>query len=174
MASKKTKSVVVDHSAVRAAHLHQETILLMMGRLYYVAGASLLLAAIAIAALRQNGEGLRIASVFAMLAAGHAFAGHLLRRLDARARFSASVMALVGLFAIPIGTVLGAYLLYLVHSAKGRMILSPEYRAVVAKTPEYKCRVSNAGFALAAALVVVAVYQLLRFALQVKLGAGAA
>lgn len=174
MAPKRTKSVAIDDSALRAAHLHHETILVTMGRLYYAAGACLLLAGITIAVLRQNGEGLRIASVFAMLAAGHAFAGHLLRRLDARARFSASVMAVVALFAVPIGTVLGGYVLYLVHSAKGRKILSPEYRAVVARTPEYKCRVSNAGFALAAVLVVVAVYQLLRFALQVKVGAGAA
>ncbi len=174
MSSKKNRPAAIDPSAVRAAHLHHETTVLMMGRLYYVAAACLLITAITIVVMRQNGEGLRIASFFGMLAAGHAFAANMLLKLDARARFSASVMALVGLFAIPIGTILCGYLLYLVHSAKGRMILSPEYRDIVAKTPEFKCRVTNAGFALASALVVVAIFQLLRFALQVKLGTGAA
>jgi tellurite resistance protein TehA-like permease len=175
MAANKTEpSVFEDTTTVRAEHLHHETKILLMGRLYYVAGASLLLAAVTIMVLRQTGEGLRIASFFGMLAAGHAFAAYLLLRLDARARFSASAMALVGLLAIPIGTVLCGYLLYLVHSTKGRRVLSPEYRAVVAKTPEFTCRVTNAAFALGAALVVVAIYQLLRFALRVQLGVGAA
>lgn len=169
MASKKTKSAVIDNAAQRAEHLRHETAILMMGRLYYVAGGCLLLAAIATVVLRQTGEGLRIASFFAMLAAGHAFAAYLLRRLDARARYSASLMAVLGLMAIPIGTVLGAYLLYLVHAPKGRRVLSPEYRDVVAKTPEFQCRVANSGMALGVVLVAVTVYQLFRFALVVKL-----
>ena len=173
MASHKSQSAIVDNAAVRAEHLRHETALLMMGRLYHVAAACLLIAAVVIVVLRQTSEGVRIASVFGMLAAGHAFAAYLVLRLDARARFSASVMALTGLLALPIGTVLGGYLLYLVHSAKGRRILSPEYRAVVAKTPEFKCRVTNAAFALGAALVLVAIYRLLQFALHVRLGVAA-
>lgn len=169
MAAKSIKPAATD-AALRAEHLHHETILLTMGRLYLVAGAALFLAAIMIVALRQTGEGLRVASVFAMLAAGHAFAGLHLRGLDARARFSASVMAVLGLLAFPVGTVLSGYVLYLVHAPKGRRILSPDYRAVVEKTPEYKCKVTHAGFALGVALVLVTVYPLWRFALMVRLG----
>ncbi len=124
-----SKAVTKDAERLRAENLRHETALLMVGTLYYAAAGLLLAAAIASVAIKGGTPAaVRFASLVALLAAGFGFAGYLLHRLDMRARYSASMMAVLGMLAVPIGTVLNAYVLWLVHSKKGRRVLSPEYR----------------------------------------------
>ncbi|MDF3057323.1 MAG: hypothetical protein K0R17_1538 [Rariglobus sp.] len=134
----------------------------MIGLLYYAAAGLLAVAAIAGVAMKGFEAGGRFMSLLGLLAAGYGFAGYLLRRLDARARYSATLMAVLGLVALPIGTVLNAYVLWLIHVKRGRTVLSPEYRAVVAETPQFRCRVTNSVLALGIGLVGVTVYGLLQ------------
>jgi hypothetical protein len=43
---------------------------------------------------------------------------------------------------VPIGTLINAYILYLVFSRKGRTILSEDYQQVIAATPHIKYKTS--------------------------------
>ena len=49
-------------------------------------------------------------------------------------------MAAASLFWIPIGTVIGLYMLYLLFSPKGSKVLSAEYRDIVLLTPDIRYR----------------------------------
>lgn len=144
---------------LRAVHLRHETAIRGAGLLYFVGAGFLVLAACAAVAARGQAGG-RFLPLALMLAAGYGYAGFLLRRLDARARYAATLMGGLGLLAFPVGTVLNGYVLFLVHAKSGRTVLSPEYRAVVAATPEYRARMGNAALALGAALAGVTVYRL--------------
>ena len=68
--------------------------------------------------------------------------GFHLRRLRPLARIPVGIISALGLLAIPLGTLINGYILYLLFSKKGRFILSPEYQAIVAATPEIKYRTS--------------------------------
>ena len=65
-----------------------------------------------------------------------------LRRLDRRVKITAIILAVLGLFSIPIGTILGIYVMYLLLSAKGKIVLSDEYVQVRELTPHLKYRTS--------------------------------
>jgi hypothetical protein len=65
-----------------------------------------------------------------------------LRRLSPWARIVSSVFSVIGLIGVPIGTVISAYILYLLLSQKGVYIFSDEYRRIVAETPHIKYRTS--------------------------------
>lgn len=65
-----------------------------------------------------------------------------LRRLQPPARVVASVFSVLGLLAIPIGTLISGYFLYLLLSKKGEFVFSPEYARVRAATPHIKYRTS--------------------------------
>ncbi|MFA6960496.1 MAG: hypothetical protein WC205_07090 [Opitutaceae bacterium] len=157
-----TKSVHSTSQAetIRSEHLRHETTINMIGQLYYVGAAFLVIAAVVSVVQKHETAG-QFAIMLGLLAAGFAFAGYMLRRLDARARYCATLMAVLGLVAFPIGTVLNAYVLYLIHVKKGRTVLSPEYREVVAATPEFKARVAHSALALGIVLVGVTVYRVL-------------
>lgn len=45
---------------------------------------------------------------------------------------------MIGLVVFPVGTLLGAYLLYLLASDPGRRLLSPEHLSLVAATPQIR------------------------------------
>ena len=58
-----------------------------------------------------------------------------LRRLRNWARIVAIVFSVIGLIAVPIGTLISAYFLYLLVSEKGRIVFSDEYKRVIEQTP---------------------------------------
>jgi len=156
-----------DAEETRAEHLRHETAIITVGLLYYAAAGLLAAAAIASLVMTNGTEAaVRFASLLGLLAAGFGFAGYLLRLLDMRARYAASMMAVLGMLAVPIGTVLNAYVLWLVHSKKGRTVLSPEYREVIAKTPQIQCRVTNSVLALGIVMVGVAIYRVVELFLK--------
>ncbi|MBX3740687.1 MAG: hypothetical protein KF712_06840 [Akkermansiaceae bacterium] len=70
------------------------------------------------------------------------FGGRGLRKLTPWGRVVGIVIAVIGLAAIPIGTILSIYALYLLLSKKGKMVFSPAYKEVMAATPEVKYRTS--------------------------------
>jgi hypothetical protein len=75
-------------------------------------------------------------------------------RLDRRVRLLAILMAAVGLFGFPVGTLINGYFLYLLLGEKGRRVLSPEYRAVIAATQHLR---RKAPWLLGCVLIVVVV-----------------
>jgi hypothetical protein len=65
-----------------------------------------------------------------------------LRKLNPSVRIPATLFSLPGIFIFPLGTVLTAYILYLIHCEKGNYIFSPEYRHVIMETPHIQIRTS--------------------------------
>jgi|GEM_PF-3604758 len=72
-------------------------------------------------------------------------------------------IALAAVVILPVvGTIYGAYFLYMFCSAKGRMVLSPQYVQIVDKIPPEKLRTSLAvwiiGAVVIAGIIFVAFY----------------
>ena len=62
-----------------------------------------------------------------------------LYKLSDVGKIGGSIFSVLGLCAVPIGTLLGAYMLYLMFSEKGNYIFSQRYRSIVKQTPHIKC-----------------------------------
>lgn len=80
-----------------------------------------------------------------------------MRAVNLKVRTAAIVLSVLGLLAIPIGTIISAYFLYLLASKKGEFVFSEEYAQVRAATPEIKYRTSRIvwGFLIALILLIV-------------------
>ena len=63
-----------------------------------------------------------------------------MRTLKLWIRLPVGLISGVGLLVFPLGTLANAYILYLVFSRKGRMVLSAPYGEVIENTPEIKPR----------------------------------
>lgn len=68
--------------------------------------------------------------------------GRGLRSLNPKVRTPAIVLSVIGLLGFPIGTIVSAYVLYLLASKKGEFVFSAEYARVREATPEIKYRTS--------------------------------
>ncbi len=68
--------------------------------------------------------------------------GYGFRKLDPRVRIPAGILSALGLIGFPIGTLISAYILYLIFSAKGKVVFSPEYKEIIRLTPHIKYRTS--------------------------------
>ena len=88
------------------------------------------------------GESLSGGLVAGVLALLFFWIGSGLRQLNPRVRLGATILAVIGLVGFPFGTLINGYILYLLHSEKGKRILTSEYQAVVARTPHIKHKMS--------------------------------
>lgn len=137
---------------LRKRYLGHETSLKSAGNLFLLLGGLLVVAGGMMLVPSLNGSfpifrlrpllmpvgiGLMLFGAFQFLA------GLPLRRLRPTARIPAGIIAGLGLLAIPFGTLLGAYVLYLLFSPRGKFILSPDYPTLIAATPEIKYRASR-------------------------------
>lgn len=68
--------------------------------------------------------------------------GKGLRQLDPKVRTLATVLFVIGLIGFPVGTMLSLYFLYLLHSEKGKRVMTPEYQQIVELTPHIKYKTS--------------------------------
>lgn len=80
-----------------------------------------------------------------------------LRALQPSARVAASIFSVLGLLAIPIGTLINGYFLYLLLSQKGTYVFSEEYARVRAATPHIQYKTSIWVLVGVAFLVVVVI-----------------
>jgi hypothetical protein len=65
-------------------------------------------------------------------------AGIGLYRLAPWARIPGLTVSALILLSFPLGTIFGSYFLFLMLAPKGRRILSPDYRRVIARTPDIR------------------------------------
>lgn len=84
-----------------------------------------------------------------------------LRRLRPWARWTSVVLSALGLLAIPVGTLISGYFLYLLLSRKGEYIFSPPYQHVIAATPHIKYRTSPIVIVLVVLLAIVLIVGLI-------------
>jgi hypothetical protein len=66
--------------------------------------------------------------------AAHSIVSIRLHRIVPSAKWDGTIMCFLSLFAVPIGTLLGAYTLYLIWTRDGRFVLSKEYQRVMKST----------------------------------------
>lgn len=137
--------------SLRRQYLGQETSLRSGGVLFLLLGAILSILGVlwftnswpaATSALPRNSSTVPLGMAVVAIGGFLFVTGLALRQLRPSARIPSIVFAAVGLLVIPFGTLIGAYLLYLLFSKRGRFILSTDYRLIVAATPQIKYRVS--------------------------------
>ncbi|MCK6544550.1 hypothetical protein L6R52_01645 [Myxococcota bacterium] len=133
-------SASADDERIRRELLNHEASLQAVGRLMMLGGGIMALAALAlVVGAAATGPGmLGVAAIYVVLAIPGLWIGNLLRKLDPRGRIPAAVLNAIGLLGIPIGTLISAYILYLLLSVKGQRVLSTEYQGIVARTPHIR------------------------------------
>lgn len=155
-----------DPRSVRARHIQHEASLRAFGLLFLLGGGLMVLVGIALLYERATGdlggpgERMEVAVPLALVTAVAALqlaSGVGLRRLAPWSKVPASLAAVVSLVNIPVGTVIGVYGLYLLHTAKGRLVLSADYAAIRAQTPDMRPRTSVVTWVLLGLLVLFAV-----------------
>jgi len=131
-----------DAEATRNKYLKHETNLKSFGSLNYLAGGVLLLAGLSaiIIALTEglDAGGTIVAFVFIALSGIYIFVGRGLRTCNPIVKIPATILAILGLLNIPVGTLLSIFLLYLMFNKDGKVVLSKEYQEVMAATPHIK------------------------------------
>jgi hypothetical protein len=149
---------------LRQTHLQHEGAIMATGLLFYLMALGLMLAVISGVALKpwksalSWSDTLWVGAVFASLAVFYAIVGHGLRSLATWSRYAAGALtmlclssliinpalqhpvvlsvALIRVFAMPIGIVITLYAAYLALFGKGSVVLSPAYRAIAVQSPQ--------------------------------------
>ena len=146
--------------AIRRAHISHEASIKGIGTLYYLAALIVVLGTLAaiFSALRNRPSFVAMVAVlalFGLLTAASFAMGRGLRRLRPWVRVPTIVLAGLGLLGFPLGTLINGYILWLVLSKKGQLILSPEYAAIVEATPQVKYRTSLIAWIVVGLIAVV-------------------
>jgi hypothetical protein len=168
---------------IRKAHFRHEGAISATGQLYYLIALGLGLASVTGVILRPwRGvfswpDTLWVAMVFIVLAGLYALVGYGLRSLARWSRYGAGGLAmlclssviinptiqhpvifsvaLIQMFAMPIGIIITLYAAYLALFSKGATVLSPEYQQVIKDTPEIRYTFSRIFLVLGIVLVSV-------------------
>ena len=134
-----------DTREVRETHLKHEASIKAIGLLCLLGGV-LLLGSFAFVGIEVIAAGSLAESPAMNLLFEIAFgilqliAGIGLRQLQGWSRIPAAIVAAVSMVSVPIGTIIGIYILYLLFSPKGAKVLSAEYQQIVALTPDMRYR----------------------------------
>ena len=131
-----------DALAIRQEYIKHEASLRSFGGLYLFGGVSFLFVTVAVLPLLLSDEGFEggwaILGLSIPLSLSYFWVGSGLRRLDPGVRLWASLLAALGSLSFPIGTLMGGYLLYLLHGAKGKVVFGDGYPQIVAATSHLK------------------------------------
>ncbi len=135
---------------MRKAHIKHEASVTSVGILYYLSGAGLFFIGLGVVipsfAGKSSTESIAVTALiglgFLAFSVGQICVGTGLRRLRKWARVPTGILSGFGLIGFPIGTLINAYILYLVFSQKGTTVFSDEYQAVIQQTPHIKYRTS--------------------------------
>ena len=131
---------------LRRAHISREASVKSIGLLYYLGGTALAFVGVIMVADYLGGYGRPAKFVWALffliLGLLQFVAGFGIRRLLPWSRIPVGIVSGIGVLGFPIGTVINAYVLYLVFSPKGAMLFTPDYHAAIAQTPHIRYRTS--------------------------------
>jgi len=186
--SKKTRKID-SPSEIRNSYLKHEAAIMMVGQFYYLIGLGLFLCALTGLLIKYFGavlswsDTLGVAGVFLCLGVVYAVVGYGFRSLSTWSRYAgavlailclaslktntavqgyaSTVLALVEMFAMPIGIVFTLYAAYLVMSPKGSIVFSKQYRKVIADTPEIRYTFREALAVVGIFLIAVQSFMLL-------------
>jgi hypothetical protein len=145
--------------AIRRAHINHEASIKAVGFLYYLGGVLLTLGGVvSLVGASSEPSGAVVALLLVALGVGQLFAGWGVRALRPWGRIVGCVLSAIGLIGFPIGTLINAYILYLLLSKRGRMVFSPEYQDIIAATPHIKYRISIIVWIFLALLVALILF----------------
>ena len=131
------------------ALLRHETAVRSISALYFFAALFLVLISVPLILQAPHRASLRVAGlVYMLLGGGVVVVGVGIRGLQRWVRVPVGVLSGLGLLAVPIGTLLNGYALYLVFGRKGRVVFSPDYQEIVERTPHLRQRTSPLVIAL--------------------------
>ena len=139
-------SAIIEAESIRRAHLNHEASVKSVGTLY-ILGGMLCMAMAATSFLHSDPQRplfviLGVAVFFLAIAAVQFWTGAGLRSLKPTARIPAAILSGIGLIRLPLGTIINAYIMYLLLCKKGRAVLSSGYGQVVAQTPHITYKTS--------------------------------
>ena len=142
-----------DVESYRYQYLKHEASVRSLGLLYLIPGTLLMIGAVVtflvlLASLLGFGAAAQSPEDFVLMVlvvGGYGSVGGLylytgvgLRRFWPSSRIIGSIFSVLGLLAIPIGTLISAYFLYLLASEKGRIVFSESYQDAIRQTPHIK------------------------------------
>jgi hypothetical protein len=148
-----------DAEDIRNEHIKHEASVKSVGVLYFIGACVLVL--VGVMSLLQPSSPVTdafsaiFAILFFLIGAAQFAVAIGLRRLKSWARPIAGLFAGIGLIGFPIGTIINAYILYLLFSKKGKTVFSPEYQEVIAQTPHIKYRTSIIVWIILAAFLIL-------------------
>ena len=157
---------VAKAEAIRTELLMTETNLRGFGALYLFAAFGSVLAGFGLAAFAATQGIDDVESIFMItftgfvvlvIAAVYGFVGLGLRRLDPKVKIAATVLGGLSLLSIPIGTLLGGWLLYLLHGEKGQRVFALDYPEVMRLTPHIQRRTSPIVWVFVGLLLLIVV-----------------
>lgn len=142
-----------DDEVIRKQYLSHEASVKSIGFLYLLGGVFGILAGIFYIVMSisnqvppdmQQIQGIMIGMgiFFLVISALQLYAAISVRKLETPGRIIVTVFSVIGLAGFPIGTLISAYILYLLWSAKGKFIFTPEYQRVIQATPHIKYKTS--------------------------------
>lgn len=147
---------------IREKHLKHEASIRSIGLLYYLGGGVALLLTVGMIFAITNGDILAAESVtLAMLTLFYGilmvtvfWVGYGFRKLKPWVKIPGGILAGIGLLGFPLGTVINAYVLYLLFSNKGKRVLSKDYQEIIQATPDMKYR-SRIGLLLLIVILLI-------------------
>jgi hypothetical protein len=144
---------------LRQAHIKHEASVKSIGLLYYLGGVALVCLGVSQLILGVSGRGqpmgLVLGAAFLVLSVLEFVGGWGVRQLRPWSRVIVGIVSGLGLFGFPIGTIINAYIFYLIFSKKGAMLFTPEYHAAIAQTPHIRYRTSIVVWILLGLVVLV-------------------
>ncbi len=153
---------------IRTSHINHEAGVKSIGTLYYLGAIAVIVAGFGMFGLFASSEGAVMSvviGVFFLALGGLQFwLARGLRGLKAWARIPTGILAALGLLGFPVGTLINAYILYLLFSKKGNMVFSDEYQGVIAATPDIKSRTSPIVWLFLGLLVLMMLFAMYKMA----------
>jgi hypothetical protein len=146
-----SQSEAVNYESIRRQYLQQERAVNSISTVFFFSAImSLLMSVLVVAApflymLSQNatitGTAVLVCLVLSLCLIGlvvlQALVAIAMRRRMGRARYAAMLLAAVGLFAFPFGTIFGVYILIVMGAKETPFVMSDEYKKVIKATPQY-------------------------------------
>jgi hypothetical protein len=156
---------------IRRKYLSHEASVQSIGILYWLGSIFMFIASFVLLFVTLTGKSnpfieLIFIPIYLGLAVLSLWLGYGFRKLDSRVRIPAGILSALGLLGFPMGTLINAYILYLLFCAKGKMVFSPEYKDIIRQTPHIKYRTSWIVWVLLFILLAFLAFAMIGFFVQ--------
>ena len=154
-----------NYEEIRQYHLSHEASIRSFGLLYWLGGGLMFFgggAGIIVSVMGALNQQTSFAftiignfAVYMVIGLLQIIVGRGLRKFTSNGKIGGIIFGLIGLLGIPIGTLISGYMLYLLLSAKGKFIFSPQYQEVLKATPHIVYKTSIVVVVLGGLLLIV-------------------